>query len=89
MQSFAKCSEYNLRTSAGYIFFVICIFFYDLYFLKKLVIHLMNYNTSQCNKRQIFLKYVINMSKYVNMGRIRDIVTKIGVVGALGFPYRV
>ena len=26
---------------------------------------------------------------YVNMGRIRDIVIKVGVVGALDFPHRV
>ena len=33
--------------------------------------------------------FVIKVSKYVIMERIRDTVTKVGVVGALGFPHRV
>ena len=37
------------------------------------------------HKRPISLKYVISVSKYVNMERIRD-VTKV-VVEALGFPH--
>ena len=33
--------------------------------------------------------FVISVSKYVNMGRIRDIVTKVGVVEVLRTPDRV
>ena len=47
-------------------------------------------NTFQCNKRQFLtIIFVISVSKYVNMGKIPDIATKVGVIGALDFPHRV